>query len=68
MIPEANITSWKVSVNWAGMGGWGGSEPLIGEFSGQSPLRKFLGSKKNLDRFKIGAEIITVQVYKHIKN
>ena len=50
--------------NW---GVWGCCEPLSGGFRGQSPLRKFLGSKDHLDWLKIDlnvAEIITVQDYK----
>ena len=52
------------------LGGGGGGEGALSPSSGNlvGPLRKFLGSKKNLDWFKIGAEIITAQVYKHIKN
>ena len=51
MIPEVNIISGKasvVSVNGAG-GSGGDSESLSGDFRGQSPLRKFFGSKEHLN-------------------
>ena len=51
MIPEVNIISGKAivaSVNEAG-GSGGGSESLSRDFRGQSPLRKFLGSKEHLN-------------------
>ena len=51
MIPEVNIISGKASiasVNGAG-GSGGNSESLSGDFRGQSPLRKFLGSKEHLN-------------------
>ena len=73
MIPEVNIISEKasvVSVNGAG-GSGGGSESLSGDFRGQSPLRKFLGSKEHLNQLETDlnlAEIITVQDYKSTKH
>ena len=69
MIPGANIISGKasvVSVNRAG-----GSEPLSRGFRGWSPIRKFLGSKEQLDWLKIdlnAVEIRTVQDYLRTKN
>ena len=48
MIPEVNIISRKVSLNEAGVSG-GCSEPLSGDFRGQRPPRKYLGSKEHLD-------------------
>ena len=51
MIPEVNIISGKasiVSINGA-RGSGGGSESLGKDFRGQSPLRKFLGSKEHLN-------------------
>ena len=55
------------------IGGAGGkhSEPLSKGCRGQSPLRKFEGSREHLDWLKIDlnmAEIITIQDYKHTKN
>ena len=49
MIPEVNIISGKASIASADeAGGYGGgSEFLGGNFRGQSPLRKFLGSKEH---------------------
>ena len=50
------------------MGG-GCSESLRGGFRGQSPLRKFLGSKEHLDWLKIdfnAVEIVTIEEYKQI--
>ena len=47
--PAANITSWKGSA--ASINRAGGSEPLRRGFRGQSPLRKFLGSKEYIDWF-----------------
>ena len=46
-------------------GVWGCSEAPAG------PLRKFLGSKEDLNWLKIGlnaAEIITIQDYKYVQN
>ena len=69
MIPGANIISGKasvVSVNRAG-----GSEPLSRGFRGWNPIRKFLGSKEQLDWLKIdlnAVEIRTVQDYLRTKN
>ena len=48
---------------------WGVLRPNQG-FSGQSTLRKFLGSKEHIDWLKIdlnAAELITVQNYKYKK-
>ena len=56
--------------NWASKELGGRSEPLTRGFSGQSPLRTFLGSKEHLYWIKIDlnvTEIITVQGYKYTK-
>ena len=47
--PAGNISSRKGSV--ASINQAGGSEPLRRELRGQSPLRKFLGSKEYLEWF-----------------
>ena len=71
MIPRAHIISRKASK--VSIGGAGGkhSEPLSEGCRGQSPLRKFEGSREHLDWLKIDlnmAEIITIQDYKHTKS
>ena len=73
IILEVNIVSRKARVASVNIAGWAGglSEPLSGDFSGQSPLRKFFGPKEHLDWLKIdlnAAEIISLQYYKHTKN
>ena len=81
MIPGVNIggKASTASVNRAGgsalerdeVGRRGCSETLGRNFRGQSPLRKLLGSNKNLDWLKTdlnAAKIITAQDYKHTKN
>ena len=60
MIPGVNIISRKANVarvNRAEGSGGGCSEPLSGDFSGQSPLRKFLCSKELLDSLKIDSNV-----------
>ena len=68
MIPEVNIISGKVSVASVNGAGGSGAVALLSlsmeVLGGQIPLRKFLGSKENLDWLKIDlnvTEIITVQ-------
>ena len=72
MIPGANIISGKASITSNNRaGGLGCSEPLSRGFNGQSPLKKFLGSKEHLDWLKIdlnAAKIITVHDNKCTKN
>ena len=74
MILGVNIICRKASiasVNGAGGGVWGHSEPPSRGFKGWSSLRKFLGSKEHLDWLKIdlnAAKIITVQDNKDTKN
>ena len=51
MIPEVNIIGGKASIaslNEAG-GSGGGSQSLSRDFGGQSPLRKFSGSKEHIN-------------------
>ena len=54
MIPEVNIISKKVSIASVnrGVGGLVEAESLSRDFRRQSPLRKFLGSKKHLISLK----------------
>ena len=73
MISEVNIISGKTSVvSVNGAGGYGGGyEFLSKNFRGQSPLKKFSGSKEHLNWLEIdlnAAEIITAQDYKSAKH
>ena len=71
MIPGVNVIGGKVSVESVNGAGWSGVFcDLTRGFSGQSTLRKFLGSKEHIDWLKIdlnAAELITVQNYKYKK-
>ena len=50
MVPEVNIISVKASVvSGNRAGGSGCSESLSRDYTGESLLRKFLGSKEHLD-------------------
>ena len=49
---KCNQQKSKCSKPQQSWGAWGCSEPLSMGFRGQSPLRKFLGSKEHLDWLK----------------
>ena len=72
MIPGVKIISRKVSVTTQmELGGLGVFWDPSKGFMGRNPLRKFSGSKKQLDWLKIGlntAKIITTEDYKHTKS
>ena len=64
MIPGANIISGKASVTTIIEAE--GSEPLSRGFRGQSPLRKYLGSKEHLDWLKIDLNAVEIGLFKTI--
>ena len=59
MIPVANIISRKASVKTIIEAE--GSEPLSRGFRGQSPLRKYLGSKEHIDWLKIDLNAVEIR-------
>ena len=67
MIPEVNIISGKASL--ASVNETGGSGTTLGFLGDRALLRKFLGSKKHLDWFKVDLNASkTIQDYKDTKN